>query len=98
LDHHVTRLAEDHANAKRLAAGLAHIAGLRIDAANVETNLVYFSVTAPGWDAEKLCDAVRAHDVRIGAMGSHILRAVTHLDVDAAGIDRALSALREVLR
>ena len=98
LDHHVTRLAEDHANAKRLAAGLAHIAGLRIDAANVETNLVYFSVTAPGWDAEKLCDAVRAHDVRIGAMGSHTLRAVTHLDVDAAGIDRALSALREVLR
>jgi len=41
---------------------------------------------------------VRAHDVRIGAMGSHTLRAVTHLDVDAAGIDRALSALREVLR
>jgi len=97
LDHHVTRLAQDHANAKRLASGIAQMGSLRIDAASVETNLVYFDVTAPGWNAEKLCNALRPHDVRIGAMGTHTLRAVTHLDVDAAGIDRALAALRAVL-
>jgi threonine aldolase len=97
LDHHIARLAEDHANAKRLASGIAQIPGLRIDAASVETNLVYFDVTAADWNAEKLCNAVRAHDVRIGAMGTHTLRAVTHLDVDAGGIDRALAALRAVL-
>jgi threonine aldolase len=97
LDHHVERLAADHANAQRLAAGIAQIACLRVDAAAVETNLVYFDVTAPDWNAEKLCDAMRAHDVRIGAMGTRTLRAVTHLDVDTAGIDRALTALRAVL-
>jgi threonine aldolase len=97
LDHHVVRLAEDHANARRLAQGIAAIAGLGIDAASVETNLVYFDVTAPAWSAEKLCNALRSHDVRIGAMGTHTLRAVTHLDVDAAGMDRALAALRQVL-
>jgi threonine aldolase len=97
LDHHVERLVEDHANAQRLAHGIAQIQRLRIDPTSVETNLVYFDVIAPDWTAEKLCDALRARDVRIGAMGTHTLRAVTHLDVDAAGIDRALESLREVL-
>lgn len=97
LDHHVERLAEDHAHAQRLATGIAAIAGLRIDAATVQTNLVYFDVVADGWDAEKLADALRARDVRISTMGARTLRAVTHLDVDAQKIDVALAALREVL-
>jgi threonine aldolase len=97
LDHHVVRLAEDHANAKSLAQGIAQIEGLRIDPALVETNLVYFDVTASGWDAEKLCDALRSRGVRMGAMGARTIRAVTHLDVDARGIDAALAALREVI-
>jgi threonine aldolase len=97
LDHHVERLAEDHVNAKRLAEGAEKISGLRIDPVTVETNLVYFDVIAPNWTAEKLCDALRAHDVRMGAMGARTVRAVTHLDVDAHGIDAALAALREIL-
>lgn len=97
LDHHVERLADDHANARRLAQGIAAIEGLRIDPASVETNLVYFDVVAQGWNAEKLSDALRARNVRVSTMGAHTLRAVTHLDIDARGIDAAITALRETL-
>jgi len=97
LDHHVARLAEDHANARRLAAGIALLPGVRIDPATVETNLVYFDVLAPRWDADTLCAAVLAHGVRLSAMGPRTVRAVTHLDVAAADIERALGALRAVL-
>jgi threonine aldolase len=97
LDHHVDRLADDHVNAKRLAEGIARIDGLSIDPATVETNLVYFDVSAANWDAEKLCGALMKRGVRMGAMGTRTVRAVTHLDVDAAGIDAALRALPETL-
>lgn len=98
LDHHVARLADDHANAKRLADGIAKIAGLRIDAASVQTNLVYFEVVAPGWDAEKLCAALLARGVRLWPMAARTVRAVTHLDIDSKAIDAALSALKQILR
>jgi len=97
LDHHVARLADDHTNAKRLAAGIAGVEGLRIEAASVETNLVYFDIVRDGWDAERLSAALLARGVRVSTMGTRTLRAVTHLDVDAAGIDVAIAALRGVL-
>jgi len=97
LDHHVARLAEDHANAHRLAHGIAQIKGLRIDAASVQTNLVYFDVVQDGWDAERVATALLASGVRVSTMGARTLRAVTHLDVDGTGIDAAVAALREVL-
>ncbi|HEX3896752.1 MAG TPA: GntG family PLP-dependent aldolase [Rudaea sp.] len=98
LDNNVARLADDHANAKRLADGIAHIDGLRIDAHSVETNLVYFDVTDSRFDAEKICEALFKRGVRMSQMGTHAVRAVTHLDVDANGIDVALEHLREVLK
>lgn len=98
LDHHIERLADDHANAQRLAAGIAQVSGLRIDPATVETNLVYFDIVATTWDAEKLCAALLTHGVRMWAMGARMVRAVTHLDVDAHGIDTALAALRLTLK
>jgi threonine aldolase len=94
LDHNVNRLADDHANAKRLADGLSDIDGLRIDAGGVETNLVYFDVIADGIDAEWLCAALLKRGVRMGAMGRHTVRAVTHLDVSRADIDTALAQIR----
>lgn len=97
LDHHVTRLAEDHANARRLAEGVAAIAGLAIDPATVETNLVYFDVTAPALDAADLCRRLAGHGVRMGEMGQRTVRAVTHLDVGFADIAAALDALRLAL-
>jgi threonine aldolase len=88
LDHHVDRLADDHANARRLAEGLAAIDGVTIDPATVETNIVVFEVADP----PAFCAALEADGVLMGPLGPRAVRAVTHLDVDAAGIERALAA------
>jgi threonine aldolase len=90
LDHHVERLADDHENARALADGLAELPGVEVDP--VETNIVLFSVPdAPGV-AERLADRVEIYPV-----GPDRMRAVTHLDVDREGIERALAAFREEL-
>ena len=93
LDHHVERLATDHANARRLAAGLADLPGVRIDADLVETNIVVFGVD----DAYDVCGRLWERGVQVAPLGPTRLRAVTHLDVDSAGVDRALEAFRQVL-
>jgi threonine aldolase len=98
LDHHIARLAQDHANAKRLAAGIERIAGLRIDPTTVETNLVYFEVVANRLDAGNLCARLLQRGVRMSVMGGpRTIRAVTHLDVSTEQIDAALMALAEVV-
>jgi threonine aldolase len=98
LDNNVERLADDHAHARQLGEGLAQIPGLRIDPAEIETNMVYFEVdpahmTAPGLSARLL----EEHGVRIGAVGPQQLRAVTHLDVASADISATLRAVAAVL-
>ncbi len=99
LDHHVERLAEDHTRARRLADGVAGIAGVIIAPAEVETNLVYFQLDERvAFDAAAFCQRLGQHGVRMGAMAPRLVRAVTHLDVDDAGIDRAIAATREVMR
>ena len=97
LRHHVKRLAEDHANARRLAEGLAALPGVRLDPATVETNIVFFDVGGP-LDAPAVVEQLLARGVRMGAMGARTIRAVTHLDVSAEQIERALEAARAVLR
>jgi threonine aldolase len=93
LDHHVERLADDHARARRLAEGLAELPGVQIEPATVETNIVIFAVP----DADAFCAALAQRDVAISHFGPTRVRAVTHLDVDDAGIDRALQAAAEAL-
>jgi threonine aldolase len=95
LRHHVKRLADDHANARRLAEGLAALPGVRLDPATVETNLVFFDLVGK-LTAAAAVDRLLASGVRMGALGERTIRAVTHLDVDADGIERALAAAREV--
>lgn len=95
LDHHVERLAEDHANARLLAEGLAELPGVEVDAAAVETNIVLFDVPV---DAPGFCAALSVEGVVMGAFGARRVRAVTHLEVDRAGIERALAAARGALR
>jgi threonine aldolase len=95
LRHHVKRLAEDHANAKRLAEGLAALPGIKLDPATVETNLVFFDLTG-SLDAPTAVERMLAHGVRMGALGPRTIRAVTHLDVSAHGIEQALDAARRV--
>jgi threonine aldolase len=98
LDHHVERLAEDHENAKALARGLAEIDGIAVDAGWVETNIVFFEVTKPGWTAAELVQQLKPEGVGLGAFGPRRIRAVTHLDIGRADIDRALAAIRTVLQ
>jgi threonine aldolase len=96
LRHHVKRLAEDHANARRLAEGLAALPGVVLDPAAVETNIVIFQLTG-ALDAEAVVTALRARGVRMGALGPRTIRAVTHLDVDAGQVEQALQAAAAVL-
>jgi threonine aldolase len=87
LDHHVERLADDHEHAARLADGLRE-AGYSVWP--VETNIVIFDVEG---DAGEWCAALESKGVRMGAVGPSAVRAVTHLDVDADGVARALEAV-----
>lgn len=97
LDHNWDRLAEDHDNARHLSEGIANIKGLEIDAPRMETNLVFFEVTKPGWTAARLVDACKEHGVGLGANTGTRIRAVTHLDVNRRDIDTALKVIGDVL-
>jgi threonine aldolase len=88
LDHNVERLAEDHANARLLADGLAAVDGVSIEPALVETNIVIFDVAEPA----ALVAALAAEGVEMSVFGPHV-RAVTHLDVDREGVERAVAAV-----
>ncbi|MBB3194606.1 low-specificity L-threonine aldolase [Roseateles terrae] len=89
LTHHVRRLADDHALARRLAEGLAGLPGVTVEAP--QTNIVFVDV-APTLGAG-LLDHLKQRGVL--ATGLYRLRFVTHLDVDAEGVDRAIAAIRE---
>ncbi len=91
----VDRLAEDHANARRLAEGLARLPGLRVDLATVQTNIVIVQVARPG-GAAPLVEGCAARKVRVHAIGPDAIRCVTHKDVDAEDIGRALDAFAEI--
>ena len=95
LRHHVKRLADDHVNARRLAEGLAALPGIALDPATVETNIVIFELTG-ALDARAAEQRLLERGVRMGAMGPRLVRAVTHLDVSAAQVERALALAREV--
>jgi threonine aldolase len=96
LDHHVERLADDHANARYLAEGLAEIPGIELDPATVQTNIVWFDVRGR-MSAAEVAATLKELDVLIGAYGAARMRAVTHLDVDRDGIETALQTLRRIL-
>ena len=94
LDHHVERLADDHANARFLAEGLAELSGVHLEPSTVETNIVIFAVPDP--------DGLLAELARAGVEASRVgpdrIRMVTHLDVDRTACVRALAAAADALR
>jgi threonine aldolase len=92
LEQNVKRLASDHANAARLAAGLAEFAAV-VEVVEPETNIVVFRVP----EAARAVRELAQRGVKISAVGPGTLRAVLHLDVDADAVERALGMLREVL-
>jgi threonine aldolase len=95
LDHHVARLAEDHANARTLARGLAQIAGLEVQ--EPETNLVFFKPDGAGISGDRMVAALRPRGVLLAMMDGRI-RACTHLDVTASMIEEMVGLVREIVR
>jgi len=97
LEESPKRLAIDHQNAKRLAEGIAQIPALRIDPAKVVTNIVIFDCQESGMDAVQFCDALKLHGIGALDTAQYSVRFVTHCDVDAAGMDRALQVVGQVV-
>jgi threonine aldolase len=97
LDNNIERLADDHANATRLARAIADMPHASIDLQSVETNILYFDVDSNFGSAQKVCDMLREHQVWMLAVSPQRVRAVTHLDVSTEAIDTAITALGNVL-
>jgi threonine aldolase len=95
LRHHLTRLADDHARARRLATALEPL-GV-VDAAAVRTNLVMLDLSKAPLDAPSLAAAAGERGVLLAAMLPRTARLVTHLDVDDDGIDHAIDVLTGLL-
>jgi threonine aldolase len=97
LEEGPKRLHIDHENARLLAEGLAEIPGVKIDPAKVKTNILFFDVSTSGFTAQEVSKRLAAQGVLANGLGPATIRMVTHLDVQRAGCERALSVLRNVL-
>lgn len=93
----VERLADDHANAYQLAAGLEDIEGVNVEPASVATNIVYIQVTREDLDAPTLAAKLDQQGVRLLPLGDRTMRAVTNYHVTDEGIDHALAVFRRVM-
>jgi threonine aldolase len=97
LRHNVDRMADDHANARLLAEGLAEIPGIQCSPDDIETNIVHFDVSETGRTGGEINDAITERGVRMGGGSGGRMRAVTHLDISRADIERAVEAMREAV-
>jgi threonine aldolase len=98
LDHHLDRLAEDHANARAFAEQLAAAAPVQLDLASVQTNIIVFHLPASvAIDAPTLTARARERGVLLNAFGPRTVRAVTHLDVSGAQCTQAAQVLAGLL-
>jgi len=98
IDNHVDRLVEDHDNARKLALGLAQIPGIQINPHSVATNIVLFDVAGTGVGADLLAERLKAEGVLTIPFGPTTIRAVTHMDVSATEIDKALEIIERFLK
>jgi threonine aldolase len=96
LDHHLARLAEDHARARTLAAGFRAVPGVRV--AEPDTNIVIVELEDPALDPRAVLRGLADLGIRMLPFGARRLRAIVHLDVDDSGIGRAVGAFGEVAR
>jgi len=96
LEQMVERLPEDHANARRLAEGIASLPYISLDLDTVQTNIVFFDVQPP-ISGEEVAAGLRAAGVRLTAFGPQTLRFVTHYAVSAEDVERVLLAMKEIL-
>ncbi|MCP5024664.1 MAG: aminotransferase class I/II-fold pyridoxal phosphate-dependent enzyme [Actinomycetia bacterium] len=96
FDHHVERLADDHANARRFAELVNACPGAEVDLDGVHSNMVFIDISETGLDPGTVSTALEERGVRIGALG-HRLRAVTHLDVSSTDIEIAATEFATVV-
>jgi len=96
LEHHIDRLAEDHANAKILAEGLAEIDGIRVEPA--DTNMIFFDIAALGITPDAFNRKLNESGVRVSTLGGSVVRAVTHLDVSRSQTEEALDVIQRTVR
>jgi threonine aldolase len=97
LEESPPRLVEDHANARRLAAGLAELPGVAVDLGRVQTNIVIFDIAGAGMTTAELSARLKSRGVLANGVGPREMRMVTHYDVNRDDIARALAAVREAL-
>ncbi len=97
LDNTLSRLPEDHVNARTLAERLAGLRGVTLDLDTVQSNIVIFRTQAPAPDAATIVERAREHGVLVGAFGPRIVRATTHLDVGPAECMRAADVLAAII-
>ena len=98
LEEMVDRLAKDHENARRLAEGIAHIGGLSIELAKVQTNIIYFELDEERMTPKELVTELDKKEVKLLSVGARRLRAVTHYGISAEDIDLTVKALGEVMK
>ncbi|OLE51369.1 MAG: low specificity L-threonine aldolase [Acidobacteria bacterium 13_1_20CM_3_53_8] len=96
LEETPRRLHEDHANARKLAEGLAEIPGIKIDPEKIVTNIIIFDVSETGISADEICARLQQYNVLASGFGDSI-RMVTHYDVSSDDIDVALKGMKEVV-
>jgi threonine aldolase len=97
LDHHVDRLAVDHEHATAFARALAEVPGVQLNPAEVESNLVFFSVDPGRGSAAEVATRLKAEGVLVYALGEQRIRACTHLDVDRPQLMEAVKIVDRVL-
>jgi threonine aldolase len=97
LEQMIDRLAEDHVNARRLAEGLAEIAGLSTDLERVQTNLVYFDLVDEGLEHDQFLVRLNEGGVNMLSTGPRRFRAVAHYGIEAEDIEKALAVVRQVM-
>jgi threonine aldolase len=95
LDHHVERLADDHARTRRLASAWRAVPGVRV--IEPDTNILFVELQHPALDAVAILAELEARGIRMSKYGPRLLRAIVHLDVDDAGIERAASAFQAAI-
>ena len=97
LNENIDRLAEDHANARKLGEGLANIDGLSVDTDKVMTNIVYIDISKQGLEAQTLVERLDAEGVRVLPTAPLQMRAVTHYHITSEDIDGAIAVFSRVM-
>jgi threonine aldolase len=96
LDHHVERLRDDHRRARTLAAGLRQAPGVAVT--EPETNILYVTLEHSSLEPQAMLAKLERRGVRLSQFGPRLVRAITHLDVDDAGIAHAIESFQSVVQ